>query len=103
MGSNKKNIVIIGATSAIAEHCARSWVYRGADEFTLVGRDVSRLERIAADLKVRSVHCKVRVVQAGFLDPVDIRAAVDAASEHGAPDIVLIAHGALPEQEDCQG
>ena len=29
MSTSIKNIVIVGATSAIAEHCARLWVAQG--------------------------------------------------------------------------
>ena len=38
---NKKRIVVIGATSAIAEHCCRLWVQRGPVELILVARNVA--------------------------------------------------------------
>ncbi|BCB28358.1 short-chain dehydrogenase [Sulfurimicrobium lacus] len=99
---NKKRIVIIGATSAIAEHCARLWVQGTTVELTLVGRDATRTERVAADLRVRSPQSNIRVVQAEFLDPIAIQTVVDAIAGHGAVDAVLIAHGSLPEQSLCQ-
>ena len=52
-------ILIIGATSAIAEATARLWAARGEALF-LVGRNTARLDAIAADLRVRgaaSVGC----------------------------------------------
>lgn len=100
--AKKKRIVIVGATSAIAEHCARLWAQGTTIDFTLVGRDVTRTERVAADLRVRSPQSDIRVVQAEFLDPIAIQTIVDAIAEHGAVDIVLIAHGSLPEQSLCQ-
>lgn len=93
--------MIVGATSAIAEQCARLWVREPVD-LTLLGRDAARLERIAADLKVRSPHATIRVRTAEFSDPQGIQAAVAATFEPGAVDIALIAHGFLPDQELCQ-
>jgi decaprenylphospho-beta-D-erythro-pentofuranosid-2-ulose 2-reductase len=47
-----KRILIIGATSAIAEHCARIWAARG-DALHLVARNEQHVQVIASDLKVR--------------------------------------------------
>jgi len=71
-------------------------------DMTLVGRDAGRVERVAADLRVRSPESEIRVVQADFFDPVAIQATVNAIVAQGAVDIVLIAHGSLPEQGMCQ-
>ncbi|MGH8078909.1 MAG: short-chain dehydrogenase, partial [Lysobacter sp.] len=46
-----QRILLIGATSAIAEATARVYASRGAELF-LVGRDHGRLQAIAADLMV---------------------------------------------------
>ena len=75
---------------------------QGTVEFVLVGRDVGRLERVAADLRVRSLQSSVQTSQSCFVDPVAIQATVDAIVADGSVDIVLIAHGSLPVQEDCQ-
>ena len=100
---DKKNkIVIVGATSAIAMHCARLWVQGKPVELVLVGRDRGRLERVAADLRVRSPLSGVQSVEAEFLDPAGIQAAVDAIVAAGRPDVVLIAHGFLPDQHACE-
>lgn len=101
--SVKKRIVIVGASSAIAEHCARLWVRQGAGELILVGRDTQRLTGIAADLSVRNPQFSIRLVETDFADPAAIRRSVDSICEGAAADIVLIAHGALPEQAECQG
>lgn len=100
--SNKKRIVIIGATSAIAEHCARLWLAKQPVELTLVGRDTQRIDRVATDLKVRSPQSEIRIVQAEFLNPEAINATVGEIFKSGRIDIVLIAHGSLPEQTECQ-
>lgn len=100
--NNQKRIVIIGATSAIAEHCARLWLAQQPADLTLVGRDTQRIERVATDLKVRSPQSEIRVVQAEFLNPEAINATVLDIVKSGRVDIVLIAHGSLPEQPECQ-
>jgi short-subunit dehydrogenase len=97
-----QKIVIVGATSAIAEHCARIWVQGKVAELVLIGRDVSRLERVAADLEVRSPQSTFSTVQADFLDPDAIQSTADSIAAAGKIDIVLIAHGTLTEQDACQ-
>ena len=99
---HKKRIVIVGATSSIAEHCARIWLQTAPASMTLIGRDISRIERVVADLKTRSPDSDFHVVKADFLAPDAIGVAVAEALAQGEPDIVLIAHGSLPEQADCQ-
>ncbi len=100
--NNKKKIVIIGATSMIAEHCAKLWAQSQALDLTLVGRDAGRIERVAADIKARSAQSIIRILQAEFIDPAAIRDTVNGIVAQGKVDIVLIAHGSLPEQAICQ-
>jgi short-subunit dehydrogenase len=100
--NNKKRVVIIGATSAIAEHCARLWLEKQPIDLTLVGRDAQRIERVATDLEVRSPQSEIRIVQAEFLDPAAIAATVGGIVQSGRVDVVLIAHGSLPEQAECE-
>ena len=102
MFENKKRIVIIGATSAIAEHCARLWVKNTDVDLTLVVRDKAKTERVAADLQVRSPQSVIRILEADFIDPTAIRQLVDGIVAEGAVHTVLIAHGSLPDQTDCQ-
>lgn len=99
---NKKRLVILGATSAIAEHCARLWLEKEPTDLTLVGRDAERVKRVASDLLVRSPESEVRVLQAVFLSPEAIEASVENIYQSGSVDIVLIAYGSLPEQAGCQ-
>ena len=102
MADTKQRIVIIGATSAIAEHCARLWVKNTGVDLTLVGRDLAKTERVAADLRVRSPHSVIRVLEADFIAPLAIRQLVDGIVAEGPVNTVLIAHGSLPDQADCQ-
>ena len=98
---SRQRIIIIGATSAIAEHCARLWAQQPSD-FVLVGRDRDRLDSLAADLQVRSPQSSAQSVVLDFSDPAAIAALAKQTAAEGRVDIVLIAHGNLPVQSDCQ-
>jgi short-subunit dehydrogenase len=98
----KKKIVIIGATSAIAEQCARLWAKESPAEMILVGRNHEKLERVALDLRVRAPATSIVSIETNFVDPMRIQALADQICTGGAVDIVLIAHGSLPSQEGCQ-
>jgi short-subunit dehydrogenase len=98
---NRQTIVIIGAGSAIAEHCARHWASPSVD-FVLVGRDAARLQVIADDLRVRSPQSHISLRLADFHDPASIAALASDLAAECRLDIVLIAHGMLPSQPDCQ-
>ncbi|MFO1345005.1 MAG: SDR family oxidoreductase [Rhodocyclaceae bacterium] len=96
-----KRILIIGATSAIAEAAARQWAARG-DALFLVGRKRQKLDDIAADLKVRGA-ASAGVFEMDATDaamhPSMLEAAVTAL---GGLDVALIAHGTLPDQKACE-
>lgn len=102
MSDNKKRIVVIGATSAIAEHCARLWVKDDNVVLTLVARDKAKAERVADDLRVRNTQSVINVLEADFIDPVGVARLVDAICADGVVNTVLIAHGSLPDQTACQ-
>ena len=96
-----KKILIIGATSAIAVHCARIWAGRG-DALYLVARNDERLTTIAADLKVRGAAQTYTYCM--DLNNTDNHAALLDAAEAALAgvDTVLIAHGTLPNQKACE-
>ena len=96
-----KRILIIGATSAIATACARIWAAQGHSLF-VVGRDSERLRALVGDLSVRGAsQCTHWVMDVGRLDGYEpmFEVALDAL---GALDVVLIAHGTLPNQSACE-
>jgi decaprenylphospho-beta-D-erythro-pentofuranosid-2-ulose 2-reductase len=96
-----KRILVIGATSTIAGACAREWAVRGAS-FFLVGREATKLEALAADLRMRGAAA----ADTWTMDATDITAhapMVEAGIEAlGRFDIALIAHGTLPDQAACE-
>jgi decaprenylphospho-beta-D-erythro-pentofuranosid-2-ulose 2-reductase len=96
-----KRILIMGATSAIAEATARQFARRG-DALFLVARNAQRLQAVADDLKVRGAH-----MACGYLlDADDIErypALLEAAvAQMGGIDAALIAHGTLSDQSACE-
>jgi decaprenylphospho-beta-D-erythro-pentofuranosid-2-ulose 2-reductase len=96
-----KKILIIGATSAIAEACARIWAKNG-DELFLVARNQERLDVVSKDLKVRGSH----QVQGYYMDANEFdlhEPMLDKAFEAlRTIDVVLIAHGTLSNQKECE-
>lgn len=97
-----RKILIVGATSAIAEAAARILAGRG-DALYLVARNESRLAAVAADLCVRgSPRVGCEVLDANELtghEPMLVR----AEAFLGGCDVVLIAHGTLSDQKACEG
>ena len=96
-----RKVLIIGATSAIAEATARILATRG-DALYLVARNQARLEAIAADLAVRgSPRVSSEVLDANDLSGHEAmleRAAIFL----GGYDTVLMAHGTLSDQKACE-
>jgi len=96
-----KKILIIWATSAVAEATARLWAAPG-HRLYLLGRNTERLTAIAADLKVRGAES----AQYALLDVNEFAqhaAVLDAAAMAlSGIDIVLIAHGTLGDQKACE-
>lgn len=96
-----KRILIIGATSAIAEATARVFAARG-DALVLAGRDTQQLSRIADDLKIRGAS-QAHTLELDANDFAKHESAIQQATDHlGALDIALIAHGTLGNQNDCE-
>lgn len=96
-----RRVLIIGATSAIAEATAREFARRG-DHLFLVGRRADALEAIAADLRLRGApQVAIRAQDANDLSTHE--ALLDAADATiGEIDAALIAYGTLSDQAACQ-
>lgn len=96
-----KKILIVGATSAIAESTARLWALQGARLF-LLGRNEERLHVMSADLKVRGAES----VQFAMLDVNDFaqhEPVIEVAAKAlDGIEIVLVAHGSLGNQKTCE-
>jgi decaprenylphospho-beta-D-erythro-pentofuranosid-2-ulose 2-reductase len=96
-----KKVLIVGATSAIAEATARMLAQRG-DALYLVARNEARLAAIASDLSVRgSPRVGTEVLDANDLAAHEAMLA-RAESFLAGCDMVLIAHGTLSDQKACE-
>lgn len=97
-----KKIVVIGATSTLAELCCREWIKQENTELTLVGRNIEPLKDITHDLLVRAPHHLIQSKAIDFLNPQSIKILVDELCSIQVPDLVFIAHGVLSNQLECQ-
>lgn len=92
-----QNILIVGATSGIAEALARRYASEHAKLF-LVARNTSKLEVIATDLIVRgAAEVQFFAMDANNSDLIS-QMIETAWKSFGSIDIALVAHGTLPEQ-----
>jgi decaprenylphospho-beta-D-erythro-pentofuranosid-2-ulose 2-reductase len=96
-----QRILIVGATSAIAEATARQFAARG-DSLFLAARNANALQALAQDLRLRgAVVAGTAIMDARDLQtlPTIVDAAVQALS---GLDQALIAHGTLSKQSACE-
>ncbi len=95
------NILVFGATSAIAQAFARLYAPAGG-RFFLIARNAERLATIAADLRARGAE-QVESATADLADlPLHAGLIAQAKNALGAIDRVLIAHGTLSNQQTCE-
>jgi short-subunit dehydrogenase len=82
-------VLVLGATSAIAQATARLWAERG-DELLLVGRDAAKLAAVADDLRTRG-GTVATLVQDLNEDPGRL------LEKAGDPEVIFFAQGILGE------
>ena len=93
-------ILILGATSAIAEQFSRLYAL-AEHEILLVARNASALEEISRDLEVRGVG-KVNILSHDFTEIGKAGELVEKSYQIlGEINIALIAFGTLPDQIKC--
>jgi len=96
-----KKILIIGATSAIAEATAQRYAKEGASLY-LLARNEERLASLIADLKIRGASSATYAL----LD-VNDRSRHEAVLKEviktlGTIDVALVAHGTFGDQKACE-
>lgn len=98
---NTKNIVIFGATSLIAQHVAKQFATK-KNKLFLVGRNQAYLSAIADDLVIRGCE-NVDYSVCDLVECAQHAALIDKAIQTlGHIDVVLLAHGTLPDQKACE-
>jgi decaprenylphospho-beta-D-erythro-pentofuranosid-2-ulose 2-reductase len=95
-GAHKK-ILVLGATSGIAEATCRIWAQQGASLF-LVARNADKLSAVAADLKTRgAAYVDIAVCD---LDDTSQHASLltHGINSLGGMDVAYLTHGILGDQ-----
>lgn len=100
MSHSPLRVLILGATSGIAEATARLYAAEDA-RLVLAGRNAARLEEIAADLRLRGASA-VDIAQIDFVRDDARQAWLGLLATHGAFDHVLIAYGVLGDQPTAE-
>jgi decaprenylphospho-beta-D-erythro-pentofuranosid-2-ulose 2-reductase len=100
MTEPSKRVVILGATSAIAQAAARIWAAQGA-RLVLVARNAERLEAIAADLMARgAAEAKTLVADCAEVEPTaELSRIIEIL---GGLEVVLLAYGILGDQAQLE-
>jgi len=99
--STPRRVLVLGATSGIAQAVARVYAAGGA-RLALVARSREHLATVASDLAVRGGEV---VLQRSIdLCELDRHRTLLAEAETALDglDVVLVAHGLLPDQQACQ-
>jgi decaprenylphospho-beta-D-erythro-pentofuranosid-2-ulose 2-reductase len=96
MTKSPKRVLILGATSAIAQAAARIWAGEGA-RLVLVARNAERLETIAADLKARGAG-QAEILVADCAEVESTAELPRIIETLGGLDVVLLAYGVLGDQ-----
>jgi decaprenylphospho-beta-D-erythro-pentofuranosid-2-ulose 2-reductase len=96
-----QRILIVGATSAIAEATAREFAVRG-DALFLAARNPELLQTIADDLRLRGATISgTALIDVRELETLPALIATGVESLGGL-DQALIAHGTLSDQSQCE-
>ncbi|ENM5855485.1 SDR family NAD(P)-dependent oxidoreductase [Vibrio mimicus] len=97
-----KKIMIFGATSTLAEHCARIWVENESVDLVLIGRNKETLSLIKNDLCARNSKAVICTEVIEMTNVESLRGCISEHAKNTNIDIALIAHGILPDQIFCQ-
>lgn len=92
--------IVFGATSAIATEASRAMVAEKSCRLLLVGRDASKLEAVAGDLRTRGAQVEIQATD--FLDAsTDWPGMIRRFAGDAVLDCILVAHGELTDQARC--
>jgi short-subunit dehydrogenase len=96
-----KKVIVVGATSAIAQEVAKIYAAEKS-EFVLLGRNKETLSVIQQDLKVRGA-ASVETLSHDLNDlSVHSKLVDEAFAKLGTADVVLLAHGILGDQHKAE-
>lgn len=96
-----RRVLILGATSAIAQETCRCFAAEHA-QMILVARDAAKLQAVADDLLVRGAESVKIIVSDLASDELRPAVLLQAIGEWQGIDAALIAYGVLPDQLACE-
>jgi len=90
-------IIVVGATSTIAQSCCKIWAKQENHDFVFSGRDREKLDSMIRDFRVRFPNSTFISEVFDHWDSQSIELFVNACSVKPV-DLVLVAHGSLTSQ-----
>ena len=98
-----RSIAIIGATSLIAQNCAKQWCILEDIHFILVGRSLEKLKIVSTNLLAENSRLQIDLIEDELINPLSIESTVNKIFDKcGAISIALIAQGYMPPQNISQ-
>ena len=96
------NILIIGATSAIAKECAKIYA-QGENSFYLYGRNKIKLHSLSEELSIIGTqNIYIDTFNAEDHQESAIVMIERAKKKLNSIDLVIIAHGIMPNHNECE-
>ena len=96
-----RNVLVVGATSAIAQAVVKRFAGDG-DNLFLVARNPEKLQIVADDARVRGAS-RVGTLTLDMTELDKHREMLNSAEKSiGALDVVFVAYGTLPDQKACE-
>ncbi|MBF0189060.1 MAG: SDR family oxidoreductase [Magnetococcales bacterium] len=96
-----RNVLILGATSSVAQATARIYA-RDGHRLHLVARNAQRLDAVAEDMRVLGASVVKTTLQDLNVTESHSRLFSDVEKELGPVDHALIFHGTLADQKACE-
>ena len=97
----KKRILVLGATSTIAQEACKIWAKQGCELF-LVARNQEKLQAMLDDIKIR-YGAEVNSYISDLSDTEQVPVVMqNIVQQMQTIDEVLIAYGTLPSQQSCE-
>ena len=100
--NSQEAIVIVGATSHIAQHVTSIWAQESNAAIFLIARDISKLHPISSNLKILNPNSQIICKQLLFSDIKTANDLITQIADSHTISKVLIAFGTLPDQSICQ-
>ncbi len=100
--NNENAIVIVGASSHIAQLVTRIWASESTATIFLVARDLKKLNPVAAHLQILNPDSEIICKELSFSNIPAASSLIDEIFTSHSVSKVLLSFGTLPDQSMCQ-